>query len=160
MTRQPSEDKPGSVQFQGAPVNPPTTFGKALLRIGPGLIIAGSIVGSGELIATTKVGAESGFWLLWLIIIGCVIKVFPAENWLLWNLLTSGNYEEAVKVYRWYTPLLHLDTHPKLVQYIKLAVQECGLGSETVRAPRLALVGEEREGILGIIRQAIQTRPK
>lgn len=47
-----------------------------LARLGPGLIIAGSIVGSGELIATTKTGAEAGFWLLWLIIIGCLIKVF------------------------------------------------------------------------------------
>lgn len=55
---------------------PPRTFGRILLSLGPGLIIAGSIVGSGELIATTKVGAEAGFWLLWLIIIGCVIKVF------------------------------------------------------------------------------------
>ncbi len=45
-------------------------------NLGPGIIIAGSIVGSGELIATTKVGAEAGFWLLWLIIVGCVIKVF------------------------------------------------------------------------------------
>ena len=42
----------------------------------PGLVIAGSIVGSGELIATTATGAEAGFWLLWLIIVGCVIKVF------------------------------------------------------------------------------------
>jgi Mn2+/Fe2+ NRAMP family transporter len=47
-----------------------------LQRLGPGLIIAGSIVGSGELIGTTKTGAEAGFWLLWLIMIGCVIKVF------------------------------------------------------------------------------------
>jgi Mn2+/Fe2+ NRAMP family transporter len=56
--------------------NPPRTIPGILSRLGPGLIIAGSIVGSGELIATTKTGAESGFWLLWLIIIGCVIKVF------------------------------------------------------------------------------------
>ena len=55
---------------------PPVTIGGILGRLGPGLIIAGSIVGSGELIATTKTGAEAGFWLLWLIIIGCVIKVF------------------------------------------------------------------------------------
>jgi len=54
---------------------PPRTLGATLLRLGPGMIIAGSIVGSGELIATTKAGAEAGFWLLWLIIIGCVIKV-------------------------------------------------------------------------------------
>ncbi|WP_425615818.1 NRAMP family divalent metal transporter [Anatilimnocola sp. NA78] len=56
--------------------NPPTTIMGILSRLGPGLIIAGSIVGSGELIATTKTGAEAGFWLLWLILIGCVIKVF------------------------------------------------------------------------------------
>jgi Mn2+/Fe2+ NRAMP family transporter len=55
---------------------PPRKFGAILLRLGPGMIIAGSIVGSGELIATTKTGAEAGFWLLWLIIVGCVIKVF------------------------------------------------------------------------------------
>ena len=57
-------------------------------------------------------------------------------------------------------PLLHLDTYPKLVQYIKLAQQECGLGSEMVRAPRLTLEGEERDRILKIIRQSIATRPK
>ena len=45
-------------------------------RLGPGLIIAGSIVGSGELIATTKTGAQAGIALLWLIVVGCVIKVF------------------------------------------------------------------------------------
>lgn len=56
--------------------SPPTTFWETLRRIGPGLIIAGSIVGSGELIATTSAGASAGFWLLWLILIGCVIKVF------------------------------------------------------------------------------------
>lgn len=56
--------------------NPPTSLSGILSRLGPGLIIAGSIVGSGELIATTKTGAEAGFWLLWLILIGCVIKVF------------------------------------------------------------------------------------
>ena len=89
-----------------------------------------------------------------------LVNAFPAENRLLWDLATTGRWDEAVKVYRWYTPLLHLDTHVKLVQYIKLAVQECGLGSETVRAPRLPLVGEERERILAIIRRGIATRPK
>jgi 4-hydroxy-tetrahydrodipicolinate synthase len=62
-------------------------------------------------------------------------------------------------LYRWYTPLLHLDTKVKLVQYIKLAMQETGLGSEMVRAPRLPLEGAEREEVLGIIRRAIATRP-
>src|SRR3954471_2127745 len=55
---------------------PPTSVLGILSRLGPGLIIAGSIVGSGELIATTKTGAEAGFWLLWLIIVGCIIKLF------------------------------------------------------------------------------------
>lgn len=89
-----------------------------------------------------------------------LVNAFPAENRLLWDLARAGRWEEAREVYRWYTPLLHLDTHPKLVQYIKLAQQECGLGSEMVRAPRLPLVGEERERILGIIRRSIATRPK
>ena len=88
-----------------------------------------------------------------------LVNAFPAENRLLWDLAMAGKYAEALKVYRWYTPLLHLDTHIKLVQYIKLAAAECGYGTDMVRAPRLPLVGEERERILGIIRQAIKTRP-
>jgi Mn2+/Fe2+ NRAMP family transporter len=55
---------------------PPTSFGGIVRKLGPGLIIAASIVGSGELIATTKTGAQAGISLLWLIIVGCVIKVF------------------------------------------------------------------------------------
>jgi len=88
-----------------------------------------------------------------------LVNAFPEENRLLWDLATGGKYEEAVKVYRWYTPVLHLDTHPKLVQYIKLAMAETGLGSEMVRAPRLPLTGKEREEILAVIRRAIETRP-
>lgn len=84
---------------------------------------------------------------------------FPAENCLLWDLMTAGRLEEAVEVYRWYTPLLHLDTHVKLVQYIKLANAECGFGTELCRAPRLPLVEPERSQILAVIRQAIATRP-
>ena len=67
--------------------------------------------------------------------------------------------EEALEVYRWYTPLLHLDTHVKLVQYIKLCMAEVGLGSEVTRAPRLAIEGAERDRVLGIIRHALATRP-
>lgn len=89
-----------------------------------------------------------------------LVNAFPAESRLLWDLAMAGRWEEARAMYRWYTPLLHLDTHPKLVQSIKLAAQECGLGSEHVRAPRLPLVGEERARILGVIRQAIDDRPK
>jgi 1-pyrroline-4-hydroxy-2-carboxylate deaminase len=88
-----------------------------------------------------------------------LVNAFPAENRLLWDLATTGRWDLAREVYRWDTPLLHLDTHVKLVQYIKLAQQECGLGSERVRAPRLTLVGEERERVLAIIRRGIASRP-
>jgi 4-hydroxy-tetrahydrodipicolinate synthase len=89
-----------------------------------------------------------------------LVNAFPQESRLLWDLATAGKYEEAVQAYRWFAPLLHLDTHPKLVQYIKLAAAECGYGSEQVRAPRLPLTGKEREEVLAIIRQAIKTRPR
>ena len=88
-----------------------------------------------------------------------LVNAFPAENRLLWDLAEAGRWDEAVRVYRWYMPLLHLDTFPKLVQYIKLGCQECGYGTETVRAPRLPLAGEERERVLAIIRRGIETRP-
>lgn len=88
-----------------------------------------------------------------------LVNAFPEESVALWRLATSGRWQEAVRLYRWFTPLLHLDTHVKLVQYIKLAMAETGLGTETVRPPRLPLVGEEREEILSIIRQAIRNRP-
>ncbi|HEV2447815.1 MAG TPA: dihydrodipicolinate synthase family protein [Candidatus Sulfopaludibacter sp.] len=88
-----------------------------------------------------------------------LVNAFPEENRALWDLAASGQWEQARELYRWYTPLLHLDTKVKLVQYIKLAMQETGLGSEMTRAPRLPIAGAEREEILGIIRHAIQTRP-
>jgi 1-pyrroline-4-hydroxy-2-carboxylate deaminase len=88
-----------------------------------------------------------------------LVNAFPDENRALWDHATAGRWEEARALYRWYTPLLHLDTKVKLVQYIKLAMAETGLGSEMTRAPRLPIVGVEREEILGIIRHAISTRP-
>jgi 4-hydroxy-tetrahydrodipicolinate synthase len=89
-----------------------------------------------------------------------LVNAFPAENQYLWELATAGRWEEAREIYRWYMPLLHLDTHVKFVHYIKLAVQECGLGSELVRSPRLPLVGAEREGVLKVIHEGIRNRPK
>ena len=88
-----------------------------------------------------------------------LVNAFPQENRELWDLATSGRWEQARELYRWYTPLLHLDTKVKLVQYIKLAMAETGLGSEMVRPPRLPIEGAERQEILAIIRQAIGTRP-
>jgi 1-pyrroline-4-hydroxy-2-carboxylate deaminase len=88
-----------------------------------------------------------------------LVNAFPHENRALWDLAAAGRWDEARALYRWYTPLLHLDTKVKLVQYIKLAMAEVGLGSEMVRAPKLPLVGAEREAILKVIRHAIETRP-
>ena len=85
---------------------------------------------------------------------------FPAENQYFWELTRSGQWEKAREIYQWFTPLLHLDVHVKFVQYIKLAVQECGLGSEWVRAPRLPLTGVERRQVLKIIHEGMARRPK
>lgn len=85
---------------------------------------------------------------------------FPAENQYFWELTRRGEWEKAREIYRWFTPLLHLDTNVKFVQYIKLAVQECGLGKEWVRAPRLPLTGAERKRVLKIIHDGIRNRPK
>ena len=85
---------------------------------------------------------------------------FPDENQRFWELTRRGEWEKARGLYRWFTPLLHLDTHPKFVQYLKLAVQECGLGREWTRAPRLPLVGSERQAVLKIIHDGIRHRPK
>jgi Mn2+/Fe2+ NRAMP family transporter len=75
-SRAPAPDLDGDPETIDVIENPPQSIGGILARLGPGLIIAASIVGSGELIATTKTGASAGFTLLWLILIGCVIKVF------------------------------------------------------------------------------------
>lgn len=85
---------------------------------------------------------------------------FPREGQLLWELLTQRNLDAALAVYRWFSPLLQLDTDVKFVQYIKLAVAEAGYGAEWVRAPRLPLVGDERRRILSILRVGMSTRPR
>lgn len=85
---------------------------------------------------------------------------FPRENQYFWELTRKGQWDAAREFYRWFTPVLHLDTSTKFVQYIKLAVQECGLGQEWVRAPRLILEGAERKRILKIIHDAQASKPK
>lgn len=89
-----------------------------------------------------------------------LVCAFPKETVAVYRLVKAGKLEEAAKIYRWFLPLLELDIHPKLVQYIKLAEEEAGIGSEIVRAPRLTLVGEERERVLKVIRDGIKSRPK
>lgn len=85
---------------------------------------------------------------------------FPKENQRLWDLMMAGEWEKARELYRWYSPLLHLDVGLKFVQNIKLAIQEVGLGKEYVRMPRMTLTGDERERVLGIIRKGLENRPK
>lgn len=88
-----------------------------------------------------------------------LVCAFPYETVAIYELTKAGRIEEAREIYRWFMPLLELDIHPKLVQYIKLCEAEVGLGSEYVRAPRLQLEGEERKRILSIISSALQNRP-
>jgi 4-hydroxy-tetrahydrodipicolinate synthase len=88
-----------------------------------------------------------------------LVDAFPRETVAIYRLAKAGKIREATEIYRWFMPLLELDIHPKLVQYIKLAAAEAGIGSENVRAPRLTLVGEERERVLAIIRKGISKRP-
>ncbi len=89
-----------------------------------------------------------------------LVCAFPAETVALYRLIKTGQMELALKLYRWFMPLLELDIHPKLVQYIKLATQETGLGTEYVRAPRLTLTGDERARILTTVRRALENRPQ
>jgi 4-hydroxy-tetrahydrodipicolinate synthase len=99
------------------------------------------------------------------VLLGCdgwvsgLVDAFPRENRMLWDYASTGQWEKALEVYRWYMPMLHFDSHPKLVQYIKLTCAEMGYGTELTRPPRLPLVGEERERILSIVRQCAATRP-
>lgn len=89
-----------------------------------------------------------------------LVNAFPRESVRLWDLAVRGRLAEARALYRWFTPLLHLDTHVKLVQYIKLVMKECGMGPETVRAPRMKLEGAERREVLGVVRRALAARKK
>ncbi len=88
-----------------------------------------------------------------------LVCAFPAETVAIYRLQKAGRIKEAVEVYRWFLPLLELDINPKLVQNIKLAEVATGLGTETVRAPRLPLSGQEREEVLSIINDGVANRP-
>jgi 1-pyrroline-4-hydroxy-2-carboxylate deaminase len=88
-----------------------------------------------------------------------LVCAFPRETVAIYRLIKAGRVQEAITIYRWFLPLLELDIHTKLVQYIKLAEKQTGIGSELVRSPRLTLVGEERENVLKVINQGIATRP-
>lgn len=88
-----------------------------------------------------------------------LVCAFPAETVAIYELAKAGRVQEAIEIYRWFLPLLELDINTKLVQNIKLAEVATKIGTENVREPRLPLAGEERKKVLGIIDDALKTRP-
>ena len=88
-----------------------------------------------------------------------LVDAFPKETVAIFRLVKAGRIAEALAIYRWFLPVLELDIHPKLVQYIKLAEVATGIGTENVRAPRLKIEGAERERVLKVINDAMAVRP-
>ena len=88
-----------------------------------------------------------------------LVDAFPAETVAIYRLVKAGRIDEALKIYRWFLPILELDISPQLVQNIKLAEVLTGIGTEYVRAPRQILAGEERKRVLDILEKGIETRP-
>lgn len=88
-----------------------------------------------------------------------LVCAFPKETVAIYELQKAGRIKEAVEIYRWFLPLLELDINPKLVQNIKLAEVATGIGTENVRAPRLPLIGQERQNVLQVIENGLKTRP-
>ncbi|HVI48692.1 MAG TPA: dihydrodipicolinate synthase family protein [Chitinophaga sp.] len=89
-----------------------------------------------------------------------LVDAFPYETVAIYRLAKAGRIAEAVSIYRWFMPLLELDIHPKLVQYIKLAAKATGIGSEYVRAPRQVPTGAELARVNKIIADALAVRPE
>jgi 4-hydroxy-tetrahydrodipicolinate synthase len=89
-----------------------------------------------------------------------LVCAYPRETVTIFKLIKAGRIAEAREIYRWFLPLLELDIHAKLVQYIKLAEFHEGIGTEYVRAPRLTLIGEERAQVEHIIKTAQSSRPQ
>jgi 1-pyrroline-4-hydroxy-2-carboxylate deaminase len=86
-------------------------------------------------------------------------NAFPAESLALFAAIQNGDLVRAVRIYRWFMPLLHLDSEPDLVQSIKLAEQVMGRGSERVRPPRWPLEGARRAAVIAMVERARATRP-
>jgi 4-hydroxy-tetrahydrodipicolinate synthase len=88
-----------------------------------------------------------------------LVNALPRESVALFNLALKGETQKAFELYRWFLPLLRMDTVPKFVQLIKLAQQEVGMGSARTRPPRLELIGQELDAALATIRGALARRP-
>ncbi|MBV1694144.1 MAG: dihydrodipicolinate synthase family protein [Hyphomicrobiales bacterium] len=89
-----------------------------------------------------------------------LVAAFPAETVAVWRLAQQGRMAEALEIYRWFRPLLDLDVSTKLVQNIKLAEAIAINSNDRCRAPRLPLVGAERNRVVKVIEDAIARRPK
>jgi dihydrodipicolinate synthase/N-acetylneuraminate lyase len=89
-----------------------------------------------------------------------LVNAYPAESVRLYELARQGKAEEAFELYRWFLPMLRLDTVPKFVQLIKWVQEQAGVGSARVRAPRLELHGKELEDVKAVFAKALATRPK
>ena len=113
-----------------------------------------------------KVGAWTVVGVLISVMAGAVgwvaglVNALPRESVQLFELARAGRHAEAVALYRWFLPLLRLDTVPEFVQLIKLVQQEVGQGNERVRPPRLPLAGARRDEALAVIRAALAARPR
>jgi len=88
-----------------------------------------------------------------------LVDAFPRETVAIYRLINDGRVEEGRSIYRWFSPLLHLDVSRKLVQNVKLVEAIVGVGTEIVRPPRLPLAGEERAQVIALVEQALRTRP-
>jgi 1-pyrroline-4-hydroxy-2-carboxylate deaminase len=89
-----------------------------------------------------------------------LVNAFPAESVALFDLARTGKHDEAFELYRWFLPLLRMDTVPKFVQLIKWIQEQVAVGSARVRPPRLEPEGDELTEARQILQKAISTRPK
>ena len=88
-----------------------------------------------------------------------LVNAFPAESVALFNAASEGRAEDAFALYRWFLPLLRMDTVPKFIQLIKQVQQETGSGNARVRPPRLEVVGAELEEVRVEVKRALANRP-
>ncbi|MEN5376598.1 dihydrodipicolinate synthase family protein [Sphingobacterium kitahiroshimense] len=112
------------------------------------------ILGGVDTISLESIVVGADGWVFGL------VDAFPNETVAMYNYAVNGDFDKALEIYRWFMPLLELDIHPKLIQYIKLAATAEGISTPHLRAPRLPLVGEEAERINKVIADGIANRPQ
>lgn len=110
------------------------------------------LVGVDDLIFEAAMAGAVG-WIAGL------VNAFPAESVALFDASIRGDQQRAFDIYKWFLPLLRMDTVPKFVQLIKLAQEMVGMGNARVRGPRLELTGVELAEAKAVIEEALRTRP-